>query len=546
MASKGTRLKVYQAIARALSDNGIDKMFGLIGGANLYMADSFVRHYDGQYIAAANEAGAVSMALGYALLSNSVAVSTVTQGPALLNTVTALAEGVKGSVPIVLLCGDTADEDRDNLQNISQREFIIATGAGFEQLRSANTVAQDVATSLRRAVVERRPIALNMPVDIQLQDTNYEPIRYRVSDNRTIVSTSNDLDNAVGIIAAAKRPIVIAGRGASSGEARNSLLNFACRIDALLATTLKSKDLFRGEDFNLGIFGTLSTPVAVEIIMESDCIIAFGASLNKMTTSNGAFLRGKRIIQINLEQTEVGKNVWPDAGLVGDPTLMVETLIHWLDEADIPSSGYRSEEIKQKLRSDVIERRLYSEDGSGKIDIRRALFSLNEIIPADRILISDAGRFLSEAWRVMSVSNPRSFINTANFGSIGLGLSHGIGASFASNGRPTVVVSGDGGFMLGGLTEFGSAVRHKCDLILIICNDGCYGAELSHFGNMQIDPDLAMYDWPDFAPVAIALGGNGITVRSDQDLENVAYAIRNRNGPLLIDLKLDANRITTE
>src|SRR5690606_12249701 len=115
------------------------------GDANLYMVDSFTREYGGRYLGAANEAGAVLMALGYATVSGRVGLATVTHGPAVTNTLTALVEGVKSLTPMVLLCGDTAAHDRGNLQDIPQREVILSTGAGFEQMRSAATATDDLA-----------------------------------------------------------------------------------------------------------------------------------------------------------------------------------------------------------------------------------------------------------------------------------------------------------------------------------------------------------------------------------------------------------------
>jgi acetolactate synthase-1/2/3 large subunit len=537
-------LRVHQAIARALSDNGVEKMFGLMGDANMYMVNSYIRDCGGSFIAAANEAGAVMMALGYASVSGKPGVCSVTHGPGLTNTITGLVEGVRGQTPLVFLCGDTDVEDRENLQKISQRELITDTGAGFEQLRSPRTVAQDVMRVMRRALVERRPVALNVPVDLDWKETeNYQVVRVRVPESRAIVSKSDDLDNAVGIIAAAKRPIILAGRGAISSEAKSALLKLARRIEAPLTTTLKAKDLFRGEDFDLGICGTVSTQAAVETILESDCIIAFGASLNKYTMSHGTFLKGKRIIQVNLEPGEVGKNLEPDASLVGDPAGMAALIVHWLDEAEIPPSGSYTDELKRRLATGAPEQGADMDYGNGKVDYRQSLLQLDRILPEDRILVTDGGRFMVEAWKTIKVSGPASFVTTINFASIGLGLSHAIGASHAAPGRPVALFCGDGGFMNGGLAEFNTAVRHKSDLIVVVCNDGAYGAEHHKFLARQMDPGTIVFDWPDFAPVAIALGGEGITVRSAKDWKLVDQAIKNRSKPLLIDMKLDPARV---
>ena len=545
LEKNATLIKVHTAIGRALTDLGIDTMFGLIGDANLYMVDSFIRDSGGKFISVANESACVLAALGYAQVSGQVGVATVTQGPGLTNTLTALAEGARSTVPIVLLAGDTAVEDRDHFQNINQRELVMAAGAGFEQLRAPGTLSEDIARVFRRAILERRPIVLNMPAEFQWRDVDYRKPSFQLSEDRALVPSSADLDNAIGIIAAAKRPVVLGGRGAMEPDARAALLRLAQRIEAPLATTLRGSGLFSGEEFNLGVCGTLSTPIAIETIMAADCIIAVGASLTKFTTGLGSLFKGKRIIQVNAERSEVGKNVLPDSGLVGDPALTADAIIRWLDEAEITPSGFRNAELRQKLADYQPERKLPKQPRAGTVDILQALSSLNDVIPADRVLVTDGGRFLHEAWTVFGVQHPRSFVYTVGFGAIGFGVGEAIGAAEAAKGRTTLLVCGDGGFMLGGLTELNSAVRAKSDMIVVICNDSSYGAEHIQFRDKNMDPALSIFPWPDFAPVADSLGGKGVTVRTAEDIELAAKAIqrRDRSRPLLIDIKLDPDFI---
>lgn len=533
-------MKLYEALARALVDHRIDTLFGLIGDANLYMVDSYVRGGHGRYVAAVHEAGAVLMALGHAQVTGRVAVATITHGPALTNALTALAEGVKSHVGMVLLCGDTPVEDLNHLQSAAQRELVTATGAGFVQLRAPGTYAQDLATALRRAALEQRPVVLNIPVNFQWHEVEAAVHGPFVSADRSVTPQSAELDKAIGIIAAARRPIVLAGRGAIEPDHRAALIRLADRIGAPLATTLRARNLFAGEPFDLGIFGTLSTDAASEAIAACDCVIAFGAGLNVFTTGRGDLLRGKRLIHVEPTREGLGRHQVPDAGLLGDPGLTADLIVHWLDEAEIPPSGFRDDDaLRRKLAAETLPQRLPGTPSPGHVDVRSTLLALNRALPEDRVLVTDAGRFLGEAWRVFPVRDPRSFVYTVSFGSIGLGIGQAIGAAIAAPDRPTVLITGDGGFMMGGLTEFNSAVRHRVDLIVILCNDGSYGAEHIQFTTKQMDPSLSLFDWPDFAPVAVALGGEGVTIRSPEDLPSALAAIAGRKGPLLIDIKVD-------
>ena len=264
-------MHVYQSIARAVSDHGTDTVFGLMGDANLFMVDSFVRDCGGRFVPAAHEGSSVLMALAYAHVSGTPGVATVTHGPALTNCMTALTEGARGHIPMVLIAGDTPVANPRHLQGIDQREVVKAAGAGFEQLRAPDTVCMDVARAFYRAQVERRPIVLNVPADFMWQETSHEA---RVLDVFTApggVAEGGILDEAIGMIAAARRPLILAGAGAIA--ARAQLIRLADRLEAPLATTLKAKGLFHDHPFNIDIFGTLSTPAAYDLIAQSDCII---------------------------------------------------------------------------------------------------------------------------------------------------------------------------------------------------------------------------------------------------------------------------------
>jgi acetolactate synthase I/II/III large subunit len=183
-------------------NTGVQTMFGVLGDANLFMVDSFVRDYGGKYVASPNEAGAVLMANGYAVASARLGVATVTHGAAVTNTITAIVEGVKNRTPFVIVAGDTPVEDKENLQNVPQRDVILPTGAGFEQVRTAGTVVHDVTNGMRRALVVRRPVVVNVPVDFQWEDVEYPSLPALPAERQATAPDPTAMDRAVGIIAA--------------------------------------------------------------------------------------------------------------------------------------------------------------------------------------------------------------------------------------------------------------------------------------------------------------------------------------------------------
>ncbi|MDF1609533.1 thiamine pyrophosphate-binding protein [Hoeflea sp. YIM 152468] len=533
-----SKIHFHQSVARAARDHGVETMFGLMGDANLFMVDSFVRECGGRFVPAAHEGSSVLMALAYSHVAGKVGVATVTHGPALTNCVTALTEGVRGHIPMVLLAGDTPVANPRHLQGIDQRELVKATGAGFEQVRAPETVGMDVARAFYRAQVERRPIVLNMPSDFMWLEISHKVEVLNVFTAPGGVAEGNTLDQAIGMIASARRPLILAGAGAIA--ARDQLIRLADRLEAPLATTLKAKGLFGGHSYDIGIFGTLSTPAAYDLIAQSDCIVCFGTGLHDFTTDRGKLMKDKRIVQVDIEPTAIGGGLHPDAALLADAGLTAETILYWLDEAEIPASGFTRDLDISMLTAHPA--------GTGKaadgfVNFVHALERLEQVLPRDRVLVTDGGRFMTEVWCRISAPDPKSFVVTANFGSIGLGLQEAIGAGLAAPGRPVVLFSGDGGFMMGGINEFNTAVRLGLDLIVIVANDSAYGAEHIQFLDRQMDPSLSEFHWPSFAAIARSLGGQGIEVQSDEELETALAALESRDRPVLIELRLDPHDV---
>lgn len=530
---------VHQSIAQAVKEHGVDTMFGLMGDANLFMVDHYVRACEGEFVPAAHEGSSVLMALAYSHVAGKMGVATVTHGPALTNCVTALTEGARGQIPMVLLAGDTPVANPQNLQSIDQREVVKVTGAGFEQLRAPETAAEDIARAFYRARVERRPVVLNMPADFMWTKAPHRTVIHTVFDTPAYVPEGEAFDAALGMIASARRPVVLAGGGAT--HARDKLIRLADRMQAPLATTLKAKGLFNDHPFNMDIFGTLSTPATYEAIDKADCIVAFGTGLHFFTTDKGKLLKGKRVVQVNDTPAEIGRNFHPDAALIADAALTADNIVYWLDEAEIAPSGFTAELDSAALthhppaRTDTAE--------SGYVSYVHALDRLEEVLPKDRVLTTDGGRFMTEVWCRISVPHPKRFLVTANFGSIGLGLQEAIGACCAVPECPVVHFTGDGGFMMGGVNEFNTAVRLKQDLIVIVCNDSAYGAEHIQFVDRKMDPGLSQFEWPSFAGLGTALGGRGVLVETPADLDAALEAIETRDRPLIIELRLDPHDV---
>lgn len=537
-------MKVFEAIARGLVDLGHTQMFGVLGDGCVYVIDSYQRSHGGRYIGAVHENGAALMAQGWARVSGKVGLAAVTHGPGLTNTFTALVEGVKAGTPMVLLAGATPVIDAEHAQNVDQRALAAAAGAGFEPLRAPTTVAEDLSRAFYRAEAERRPVVFNMPVEFQWQEVEYEKPALRFPETRSVIPGSDDMDHAIGMIASSHRPVVIAGRGAADPQAEAAIQRFAERIGAPVATSLRGKGLFARDPFLLGISGTVSEEVALDVIGGSDCLIVFGASLNKYTSGHRGLTRGKRIIQVNPLASQIGRFTPVSVGLVGDPGLTADAMVRWLDEAEIPGSGGRSEELRQRIEAEHAQARsrLVKPTPAGTVDLYEIAFAMEAALPRDRVLLTGSGRFMFGFWNVVSVPGPRDLVDCNGLSSIGLGVATSMGAAQAAGGRLTVLVTGDGGFMLSGVSELATAVEQQLNLLIVVCNDSSYGAEHIAFTGHGMDPATSLLPSRDLAAIARSFGFDAVTVTSRDELQAAMAraAAKDPKRPMLIDAKMDA------
>jgi acetolactate synthase-1/2/3 large subunit len=535
----------HDAVAQALVDHGVDTVFGVLGDGNLFIGENLQRQHDVNLVGATHEANAVCMAEGWAKATGRLGVATVTHGPGLTNTITALVEGVKNETPMLLVAGDTPVENEQHLQNLDQHALVVATGAGFQPVRNVETIAEDVSTAVRRAHAERRPIVVNVPLNIEWDEVDYEPRPALNSPPVRLAPDPDQLESALGIIASSARPVILAGRGAVLSGAREVLIELGDALGAPLATSLLGTGFFSDQPFNLGIHGTLSHEIAGETLAMADCLIVFGASLNFFTTDYQSLLAGKRVVHVNLDPSHIDRHATVAAGVVGDATVVAEAMIALLKEAEHQPSSFRTADLEKKLQefdlSDSYEDKSYD----GAVDPRTLTRQLDAGLPQDRQVVVDAGRFMLDAL-TMSVPNPRDLVTSHGFGAIGLGMSTAIGAAVAHPTRPTVLCIGDGGYMMGGLTELSTAVHLGLDLIVIVYNDGSYGAEHIQLVTKGMDPAASLHEWPDFCAVAESMGCDTAKIASLDDIDAALEVVKNRQPgrPVLIEASTDPDVVS--
>jgi acetolactate synthase I/II/III large subunit len=539
----------YQVIARALADLGVGTVHGLMGDGNLHFIQSFVHDEGRRYVAARHEAGAVNMADGHArvLAPGALGVATVTHGPGLTNAMTALTAAVRNRTPLLLVAGDLPRPAFRHNQRIDQAAVVAPTGAGYVSATVSAGAGRQVESAIRMALFQRRPVVLDIANDVQLEEwsggARIAQLRSILQDTRSQrrVPDAAAVADAARRLEAARRPLLLAGRGAVRAGAGPQLRALAARTGALLATTLLAKGLFAGDPCDLGVTGTFGSALSTAILADADCVIAFGASLHTWTTSVGQLYPKASLIQVDVRDDDIGDFTAVDHVVLGDAALTAAALLDSV-AARLPGEGFRTPRITEALAAWRPEDEVTDASGGGRVDPRLALIALNRMLPRDRLVFSDGGHFWSYPAAYLDVPDPDSFVLAANFGSIGLGLATAIGGALARPDRLPVLVVGDGGFLMS-IAELETAVRYQVPLVVVVLNDGAYGSEVHALRASGLPTQTAQFPDTDFVRLAAGFGAAGLTVRDLTDLEYAADLISGLDGPLVLDVKIDPDLV---
>jgi thiamine pyrophosphate-dependent acetolactate synthase large subunit-like protein len=529
---------VAEAVGRALVALGARDVFGVVGSGNFHATNAMVAA-GARFVAARHEGGAVMMADGYARVGDRLGVLSVHQGPGLTNATTGITEAAKSRTPLLVLAADTgAAAVRSNFR-IDQAGLATAVGAVAERVHSADSALTDTVRAVRRSIVERRTVVLNLPLDVQAQEfagslDGLAPVRPLPAPQPALPA----LAELAGLIAGAQRPVFLAGRGArGAGPAVAAL---AERCGALLATSAVAKGLFAGDPFALDVSGGFAAPLTAELIRDADVVVAWGCSLSMWTTRHGRLIGpGTRVAQVDLDADQIGANRPVELGVLGDVGATAAALADLLDRRP----GYRSDELAERIAAGGRWRDVsYVDTGvpGATVDPRTLTIALDDLLPEQRTVAVDSGNFMGYPSMYLSVPDQHGFCFTQAFQSVGLGLGTAIGAAVARPDRLTVAALGDGGALMG-VSELETAVRLGLPLVIVVYDDLGYGAEVHHFGPDGFPLDTVRFPDADIAAIARGFGCAGITVRDAADLAPVAEWLAGpRGAPLLIDAKVTA------
>ena len=527
---------VGQALARS-----VDHVFALMGNGNAHLLDELSRT-SMPVTAVRHEAATVSSADAYHRVTRRVAAATTTYGAGFTNALTALAEAAMARTPLVLVVGD-APSGGPRPFDVDQAALTRAVGAHLVML-DTQAPGRDTVAAVEHAIAHRVPVVVAIPYDLPTAEAADATIP-QVASSAPLEPDASSVAKAAEELAEAKRPLVLAGRGAR--DAADILVRLADRVGALTATTAPARGLFLGRGLDVGICGGFATPTSAALIQQADVVLVVGAGLNPFTMAFGqAFGSGARVVQVDLKESPTHASV--DVHLRGDARATATQLLSALDElGHAPEGGTpwhgQAEEVRSGSHLDV---RDPGEEVApdGRLDPRAVFTRLEAMLPTQRQVVCDGGHFIGWPGTYLDQREPdgTTMVGTT-YQSIGLGLPSAPGAIAARPDVTTVIVVGDGGGLMG-LPDLDTVVRMARSALVVVVDDSAYGAEVHQYGSQGLDETLMRFPDVDFAGIARGFGAQAATISTLDDLEAVRQWLdAGAHGTFLADVRVSPDVI---
>ena len=531
-----------EALMRSLEHNGVKTIFGYPGGSIMPVFDALYDHKDSlNHILVRHEQGAAHAAEGFARVSGEVGVCLVTSGPGATNTVTGIADAMIDSTPIVVIAGQvgTAFLGTDAFQEVDLVGITQPISKWSYQIRRAEDVAWAVARAFYIAKSGRPgPVVLDFAKNAQVETTEYEPLAVDFIRSYVPVPDTDlqSLEEAAALINGAKKPLVLVGQGVELGNAQDELLKLVEKADLPCGCTLLGLSAIPSEHrLNkgmLGMHGNLGPNVKTN---ESDVIIAVGMRFDDRVTGNLAtYAKQAKIIHLDIDSSEINKNVKVDVAVLGNCKQTLAQLIELVTPNEHKEWVDSFAEYEKTENEQVIEKEIHPT--SGPLKMGEVVRAVSEATSHQAILVTDVGQNQMMSARYFKYSQHRSIVTSGGLGTMGFGLPAAIGATFGRPDRTVCVFIGDGGLQMS-IHEFGTIMEQESPVKIILLNNNFLGnvrqwqAMFFHH-RYSFTPMMN----PDYVKIASAYHIPGESVFRREDLKKAIERMLNTDGPYLLEV----------
>ena len=521
-----------QIVLECLKEQGVDTIFGYPGGTILNIYDELYKQSDNfLHILTSHEQGAAHAADGYARSTGKVGVCFATSGPGSTNLVTGIATAYMDSVPMVAITCNV------NLPLLGKDTFQEVDIAGITMpITKHGYIVKDVknlADTIRKAFKIARsgrpgPVIVDITKDVTAKTCDFRPVT--ISEEEPVKKYhTDDINQAVKMIKASKRPFIYVGGGAIISDASKELAEFAKKVDAPVCDTLMGKGAFDGTDkLYTGMIGMHGTKASNLGVSECDLLITLGARFSDRVTGNAKTFASKaKILQIDVDAAEINKNVRVDFAIVGDLKRVLTVINEKLEQLDHSEWLGKIADYKKKFPLG------YDTD---KLTCPYIIEEIDKLTKGDAIITTDVGQHQMWAAQYYKYRKPRTFLTSGGLGTMGYGLGACIGAKVGNPDKVCINIAGDGCFRMN-MNEMATASRYNLPIIEVVINNHVLGMvrQWQTLFYQQHYSQTIFEDKVDYCKVAEGLGCEAIRITKKSEVAPALKKALKMGKPVLLD-----------
>jgi len=535
--SKPEVISGSEMLLRSLLLEGVDCVFGYPGGAVLYIYDAMYGFSDFNHLLTRHEQGAIHAADGYARSTGKVGVCIATSGPGATNVVTGIATAYMDSVPLVVITGNVATHliGTDAFQEADIVGITLPITKHSYLVREASELPRIIHEAFHIANTGRKgPVLIDIPKDVSAQKALFQPateVNLR-GYNPTVAPNRNQVDKMLRAIGEAERPLLLVGGGAVYSGAHEELYEFVAKTEIPLTTTLLGLGAFpSGHELHLGLPGMHGTWTANNAIQNADLLISIGARFDDRVTGKlSGFAPKAKIVHIDIDPAEIGKNVPTDIPIVGDVKAVLQAANGSAKRAD------KADAWRKQLREWKAAKPFKYIDSNTELKPQWVVQMIHETTNGDAIVTTDVGQHQMWAAQYYPFNKPRSWVTSGGLGTMGFGFPSAIGAKMGNPDRTVVSINGDGGMQMCA-QELAICSINNIPVKVAILNNQVLGMvrqwqELIH-ENRFSHIDLA--GSPDFVKLAEAYGVKAFRATNKEEARTVWEEALRHPGPAVVD-----------
>ena len=532
------RLTGADIFAEVLVEQGVDTLFGYPGGAVLNLYDALYK-YSGKlrHIMTAHEQGAAHAADGYARATGRTGVVLATSGPGATNLVTGIATAYMDSVPMVAITGNVGTTliGRDSFQEVYIAGITMPITKHNFVVRHVEELADILRDAFCIAQTGRKgPVLVDIPKDVTSAKTEFipKPLVHPVYETRL---EKSQLARAAEMINTSKRPFLYIGGGVAASGAGEELRALARTAEIPIAYTMMAAGVMDyGDPLNLGLIGMHGCRTTNKAVNEADLVLAVGTRFSDRVALNGEqFAHQASILQIDIDPSEVNKNVTVDHSLVGDVRQTLQQLLPLVDEAKHPAW---MEQVRAWQAQDYRPK-----DDADRLRPHQVIGKICELAGPEALYVTDVGQHQMWATQYIRHVKPRSFLTSGGLGTMGFGYGAALGAAVAAEGkRPVIHITGDGSFHMN-LNEACTAVSYRLPVVTVIFNNQVLGMvrqwQAAFYGKRYSSTDP--HRQTDYVKVAEGFGAKGYRCATLDEFSSAFAEALKAEGPVWIECLID-------